>query len=319
MYTRVLGRSNLVISAMGVGCWAIGGPNWRGETPIGWSHVDDAESIRGLRRALDLGITFFDTADIYGSGHSERIVGQALAGKRDRVVLATKFGNTFDEDSHRALGRDITPEYIRRACDASLRRLNVDYIDLYQLHIKEVELPQARVVRDTLEELVSAGKIRWYGWSTDDTASAREFGQGPHCAAIQQKMNLFEGNSELLAICDESNLASIIRSPLAMGVLTGKFTAETRFPADDVRVRRLNFQGTDADKLHKVEQLRGIMCEGGRTLAQAALGWLWARSERTIPIPGFKTVAQVEENAGALNYGALTPAQMDRISAILAS
>lgn len=319
MFTRVLGKSDLPISAMGLGCWAIGGPNFRGDTPIGWSTVDDAESIRAVRRGLDLGITFFDTADVYGSGHSEQVLGQALAGKREQVVIATKFGNTFDEQAHRALGRDVSPAYIRRACDASLRRLNVDYIDLYQLHVKEVEPAQARVVRDTLEELVSAGKVRWYGWSTDDAESAREFGRGAHCAAVQQKLNLFEGNPEVLAACAELNLASIIRSPLAMGMLTGKFTTETRFPADDVRVRRLNFQGADADKLAKIEALRGILTEDGRTLAQAALGWLWARSERTIPIPGFKTAAQVEENAGALNYGPLTPAQMERIAVVLAS
>ncbi len=319
MFTRVLGKSDIQISAMGLGCWAIGGPNFRGETPIGWSTVDDAESIHAIRRALDRGITFFDTADVYGSGHSEHVLGQALAGKREQVVIATKFGNTFEEEAHRALGRDVTPEYIHRACDASLRRLNTDHIDLYQLHVKEVELSQARVVRDTLEELVVAGKIRWYGWSTDDARSAREFGKGAHCASVQQKLNLFEGNPEILDVCDEVNLASIIRSPLAMGVLTGKFTTETRFPADDVRVRRLNFQGPDAAKLRKLDAVRDILTEDGRTLAQAALGWLWARSNRTIPIPGFKTVAQVEENAGALKYGPLTQTQMERIAAVLGS
>jgi len=131
-FYRQLGRSGIRISPMGLGCWAIGGPAWRGETPVGWGKVDDAQSIRAIHAALDLGITFFDTADVYGAGHSERVLGKALAGRRDQVVVATKFGNTFDEDTRQATGADASPEYIRAACEASLRRLNTDYIDLYQ-------------------------------------------------------------------------------------------------------------------------------------------------------------------------------------------
>ncbi len=304
---------------MGLGCWAIGGPFWRGDQPVGWSQVDDNESIRAIRRAIDLGITFLDTADIYGCGHSERVVGKAVAGRRDRAILATKFGQLFDESSRQGLGRDVTPEYIRRACDASLRRLNVDVIDLYQLHVKEVELPQARIVRDTLEELVAAGKIRFYGWSTDDAPSAREFAQGAHCAAIQQRLNMFEASLETLAVCEEYNLASINRSPLGMGLLTGKFRADTQFPKDDVRSRRLDFTNEAGAQLRKLNAIREILTQDGRTLAQAALGWLWARSAVTVPIPGFKTVAQIKENAGAMRYGALSDAQMKQIALLIAS
>jgi aryl-alcohol dehydrogenase-like predicted oxidoreductase len=302
---------------MGLGCWAIGGPFWKGDTPVGWSQVDDAESIRAIHRALDLGITFFDTADVYGCGHSERVVGQALAGHRDRVVIATKFGQTFIEETRQATGYSVEPEHIRSACDASLRRLNIDVIDLYQLHVKDVDLQQARAVRDTLEGLTAAGKIRYYGWSTDDTPSAREFALGEHCTAIQQRLNIFEGNAEILTVCDEYRLASINRSPLAMGLLTGKFTAETRFPEDDVRVGRLDFKGAQAPLLQKLERMRSVLTRDGRTLAQAALGWLWARSDKTIPIPGFKTVAQVEENAGALRHDPLSNGQMQEIAALL--
>jgi aryl-alcohol dehydrogenase-like predicted oxidoreductase len=300
-----------------MGCWAIGGPWWKGTLPVGWSQVDDDESVRAIHRAIDLGVNFFDTADTYGCGHSERVVGKAIAGKRDSLVIATKFGQMFIEETKQGTGYNVTPDYIKQACDASLRRLHIDVIDLYQLHVKDVSLTQAAIVRDTLEELVTAGKIRWYGWSTDEPDKARVFAAGKHCAAIQQRFNIFEGDEQTLAVCEEFNLASIIRSPLAMGTLTGKFNADTKFPDDDVRVSRYDFQGEQVKLLHQLNTIRDILTRDGQTLAQAALGWLWARSEKTIPIPGFKTVAQVEENAGAMRYGALKPDQMQEISRLL--
>lgn len=318
MFTRTLGRSGIQVSGLGLGCWAIGGPAWKGTNPIGWSKVDDSESIRAIHRAIDLGITFFDTANIYGCGHSESVLGQALSGRRDQVVIATKFGQTFDEKTRQGTGYDLSPEYIRQSCEASLRRLNTHVIDLYQLHVKDVDLVHAKVVRDTLEDLVAAGKIRYYGWSTDDAASAQMFAQGVHCTAIQQKLNVFEGDAAVLEVCEKNNLASINRSPLAMGLLTGKFTAETTFPDDDVRVRRFNFQGAQGQYLKRLAELHDILTRDGRTLAQAALGWLWARSANTVPIPGFKTVAQAEDNAGTLRCGPLSQDQMKQIDAILA-
>lgn len=319
MFTRRLGKSDIQVSATGLGCWAIGGPFWKGTTPVGWSQVNDDESIRAIHRALELGITFFDTADIYGCGHSERVVAQALAGRRREVVIATKFGQTFIEETRQGTGYNVQPEYIRQACDASLRRLNIDCIDLYQLHVKDVALAQAKVVRDTLEDLVAAGKIRYYGWSTDEAPSARAFAEGPHCAAVQQRLNILEGNAEVLAICEQFDLASINRSPLGMGLLTGKFTRETKFPDDDVRVQRFDFQGAQARDLDKLAAIRDVLTQDGRTLAQAALGWLWARSKVTIPIPGFKTMAQVEENAGAMKFGPLSGEQMKQVAALLAA
>ncbi len=127
MFTRTLGRSEIVVSAVGMGCWAIGGPFWRGDTPVGWGQVDDAESTRAIHRALDLGVTFFDTADVYGAGHSERVLGAALGGRRGEVVIATKFGNVFDEETRAITGADQSPAFIRQACEASLRRLGTDY------------------------------------------------------------------------------------------------------------------------------------------------------------------------------------------------
>jgi aryl-alcohol dehydrogenase-like predicted oxidoreductase len=318
MFTRTIGRSNITVSALGLGCWAIGGPFWRGENPVGWGQVDDAESLRAIQRALDLGITFFDTADVYGCGHSERLLGQALAGKRDKVVIASKFGNIFDEQTRHITGEDASPTYIRQACEASLRRLNTDYIDLYQLHLGNYDLVKAVEVRETLEALVAEGKIRAYGWSTDNPERARLFAAGPHCTAIQQRLNIFEGNAEVLAICEEFNLASINRGPLAQGLLTGKFTADSQLPADDVRHGWNLREGNLAQRLQKLDRLRTVLTRDGRTLAQAALGWLWARSRQTIPIPGFKTVKQVEENAAALSFGPLSQEQMSDIEQLLA-
>lgn len=318
MFTRSLGRSGIVVSSMGLGCWAIGGPFWH-DGWVGYGNVDDNESIRAIHRALDLGVTFFDTADAYGCGRSERILGQALAGRRDRVVIATKFGYVPDEQNCQITGTDASPEYVRRACEASLRRLNTDVIDLYQFHIDDYDPVQSVEVREALEALVAEGKIRWYGWSTDDIEQANAFAAGPHCTAIQHALNIFVENEPILALCEKFNLASINRGPLSMGILTGKFKADSTFPENDIRHRLgWNFrEGRLAERLQKLETIRQVLTSDGRTLAQAALGWLWARNDRTLPIPGFKTVAQVEENVGAARFGPLTAEQMTAIDALL--
>ena len=318
MNTRTLGRSNIDVSALGMGCWAIGGPFWRGDKPVGWGDVDDAESMRAIARALELGVTLFDTSDVYGCGHSERILGEALRGRRDQVVIATKFGNVFDEQTRQITDASGDPAHIRAACDASLRRLQTDYIDLYQFHLGGYDLDKTDDVIATLEELVDAGKIRWYGWSTDDPERAAKFAEGPHCAAIQQRLNLFEGNEETLGICEENNLASLNRGPLAMGLLTGKFSADSTLPANDVRAGNgWDFRsGEQARRLAALDEMRTVLTRDGRTLAQAAIGWLWAHSNATIPIPGFKNVAQVEENAGALAYGPLSNGQMVELATL---
>lgn len=322
-FIRQLGKSGIQVSAMGLGCWAIGGPftNMEG-VPAGWSDVDDNESIRALHRALDLGVNFFDTADVYGAGHSEEILGKALTGRRDSVVIATKFGNVFDSETRQCTGEDGSPEYVRKALKASLRRLNTEYIDLYQFHIWGYPPKEAGRTRDVLEELVKEGKIRGYAWSTDVLESVKVFAEGPNCTAVQQQLNVFGGNDEILALCKEKNLASVNRSPLAMGLLTGKFQESTRFPANDVRRHAEWFEGFKEGKpnpewLKKLDVIREILTSGGRTLAQGALAWIWGRSEKTIPIPGFKTVRQVEENATAMQFGPLNAEQMREIDALL--
>jgi aryl-alcohol dehydrogenase-like predicted oxidoreductase len=163
VFTRRLGRSGIEVSALGIGCWAIGGPIYRDGKQSGWGEVDDNVSMRAIHRALEMGVTFLDTADIYGAGHSERVLAKALEGKRDQVVIATKFGNKFDEETRRAAGRDASPGYVRESCVASLRRLSTDRIDLYQLHIGDYDTSKAAEVMGVLEELVVEGKIRSYG------------------------------------------------------------------------------------------------------------------------------------------------------------
>jgi len=323
-FTRELGRSRIQVSAMGLGCWAIGGPFWSGDAAVGWGDVDDDESIRAIHRALDLGVTFFDTSDVYGTGHSERVLGRALAGHRDQVVLATKFGNTFDESTRQITGSDASPEYIRRACDASLQRLKTDYIDLYQFHLNDYDPEQAAVVREALEELVAAGKIRQYGWSTDFPERARVFAAGRNCTSVQHQMNVLDDAGPMIALCEELNLASINRGPLAMGLLTGKYRAGSALSSNDVRgdrgpawMRYFKDGRPNPEWLKKLDAIRQILISGGRTLAQGALAWIWGRSGKTIPIPGFRTVAQVKENCAAMQFGPLDAAQMGEINAVL--
>ncbi|MGA9397649.1 MAG: aldo/keto reductase [Anaerolineaceae bacterium] len=317
MLKRTLGKSGIEVSPMGLGCWAIGGPFWKKDQPVGWGQVNDPDSIRAIQHALDLGITFFDTADVYGCGHSEQVLGKALAGRRDQVTLATKFGQEFDEQTRQVIGYNYEPTHIRNACEASLKRLSTDHIDLYQLHIKTLDREPALIVMDTLEQLVDDGKILYYGWSTDDPERARLFANGNHCTAIQLRLNLLEDNAETLAVCEKFNLAAINRSPLIMGLLTGKFKRDTVIPSDDVRSRRPTFAEERSVYLDKLDRVREILTLDGRTLAQGALGWLWARSKNNIPIPGFKTIDQVEENIHAQHFGPLTGGQMAQIAAIL--
>ncbi len=323
-FIRKLGRSGIEISALGMGCWAIGGPFWSGETPNGWGEVDDDESIRAIHIALDLGVNFFDTANVYGAGHSERVLARAFSGRRDKVVIATKFNAVFDEQTRQVTGSDSSPAGIRKACDESLRRLATDYIDLYQFHDNGFPADKAVPVRETLEELVKEGKIRAYGWSTDFADRAEVFAQGKNCTSIQLQLNVLDDNKEVIALCEKYNLAAINRGPLAMGLLTGKYDANTKPSMDDVRgakspewMKYFKDGKPGPEWLKKMEAVREILTSGGRTLAQGAIGWLWTHSEQTIPIPGFRTVKQVEENCGALQFGKLSDQQMKQISEIL--
>jgi aryl-alcohol dehydrogenase-like predicted oxidoreductase len=322
--TRPLGRGGIRVSALGMGCWAIGGPFWAAGQPLGWGEVDDDESVRAIHRALDLGVTFFDTANVYGAGHSEEVLGRALAGRRDEVVIATKFGNLSDPETREVTGSDGTPDGVRRQLEASLRRLGTDHVDLYQLHLNDFPVEQALELVPVLDELVARGDLRAYGWSTDFPERATAYAEAsPNVTAIQHDFSVLKDSAGVLAVCERFGLASINRGPLAMGLLTGKYTGSSTLGADDIRGIAPEWlayfrDGRPAPEfLARVEAVREVLRSGGRTLAQGAIGYLWGRSETTIPIPGCRTVAQVEENAGALAFGPLGKDQVAEVDRLL--
>jgi aryl-alcohol dehydrogenase-like predicted oxidoreductase len=320
MNQRTLGRSQIEVSPLGMGCWAIGGIWQFLDIQAGWGAVDDNESIRTVQHALDSGVNFFDTAANYGTGHSERILAQGLAGKRDKAVIATKFGFHVNEAGKHVTHYDKPDDVIsqvRAECEASLRRLNTDYIDLYQLHVWDYALEPAAALRDVLESLVHEGKIRTYGWSTDSVDAARVFAEGEHCVAIQHDLNVVKDAPDMLALCEQLNLASVNRSPLARGALTGKYSKNTTFAANDVRRDPWSMETFFTPTLDKLDALRDILTSDGRTLTQGALAWIWARSGKTVPIPGIRTVAQATENAAAMQFGPLNADQMRQIDELL--
>ena len=319
METRRLGRSDLKVSAIGLGCWAIGGPfDVRSEGyvgPMGWGQVDDDESIRAIHEALDLGINLFDTASNYGAGHSEEILGRALDGRRDGVVIATKFGSVVDPSGRAHVGSNADPDFIRESCDTSLRRLRTDVIDLFQFHWGDFDPAGASEVIEVLEELVAGGKIRWYGWSTDQPDRAVAFAGAPHMTAVQFEVNVLRDAPKMIDLCEEHDWAGLVKRPLSSGLLSGKYDATSTFPDDDGR-RSWNLASPGAaGLLAAVDSLRPALTVAGRTMAEGALAWVLARSDRLVPIPGFKTVDQVRTNAAVLASGPLSQEEASRATA----
>lgn len=324
MSGRELGGTGIVIPPLGMGCWAIGGPFWHDTTPLGWGQVDDGESAKAIQFAFDLGIRLFDTADVYGTGRSERVLGRALSGHRDEVIIASKWGNTYDESSRQLLTPDITPSYMRQALEATLRRLSTDYIDIYQFHLADIAPVETMPLLEELESLVAAGKIRTYGWSTDDTQRAGSWAVGEHCSVVQHELNVLRDAPEMLSLIERQGWASLNRGPLAMGLISDKYASDTLLPDDDVRGRpapdwmRYFENGRPSPRwLARRDAIRDILTSDGRSPVQGALAWIWARSPATIPLPGFRTVDQVRENAGALEYGSLSDSAMAEIAQLL--
>jgi aryl-alcohol dehydrogenase-like predicted oxidoreductase len=319
----MLGKSKLQVSAVGMGCWAIGGPwTWaqpgNEPFPAGWGNTDDDESIRAIHAALDMGVNFFDTAANYGAGHSEVVLGRALKGKRDNVVIATKFGHIVNEEKKTVYGdADQILRNVRTDVENSLRRLQTDVIDIYQLHEGGYDPKLALELQSVLEELVSSGKICWYGWSTDVVDSAREFASGAHCTSIQFCLNAIYDNAEMRKVCMDFDLAGINKDPLNKGVLTGKFNSTSTFPDNDIRSRADFSDPEMVKRLKAVDEICDILTSNGRTMAQGALAYIWVLDERMVPIPGFKSMQQVKDNAGALEFGPLTEAQVKEIQTIV--
>jgi aryl-alcohol dehydrogenase-like predicted oxidoreductase len=320
---RILGRTGRPTAAIGLGCWAIGGHFTLDGRNDGWGEVDDAQSVRAIQVGLDLGATLLDTADAYGTGHSETVIGSAIKGRRHEVTIATKFGFTYDAAQRALIAIDVSPAHIDWANAQSLKRLGTDRIDLYQIHPGEITEAEADAAGETLERLAEAGRIGHWGWSTDNAAAARRMLHFPHFAAVQQELNVLHDGPDMLDFCAEAGLASLNRSPLAMGLLSGKFGADTRFSATDVRgaghawVKHFKDGMPTPEVLARLATLRDLLTSGGRTPAQGALGWILARSQNTFPIPGFKTESQVRDNLGALDKGPLPAAVMAEIDAVL--
>jgi aryl-alcohol dehydrogenase-like predicted oxidoreductase len=295
MQTRAL--AGLVVSAQGLGC--MGMSEFYGT-------ADQAEAERTIHRALDLGITFLDTADMYGPFTNEQLVGRAIAGRRDEVVLATKFGNERTPDGG-AVGINGRPEYVHRACEASLRRLGVDVIDLYYQHRVDTTVP----VEDTwgaLRELVEAGKIRHAGISEAAPETIRRAHAVQPVAAVQTEYSLWTRDPEddgVLATCAELGIGFVAYSPLGRGFLSGRIRTVDDLAPDDFRRRSPRFQGEALEQnLRLVDRVRAIADEKGVTAGQLALAWVMAQSDRdgnpgVVPIPGTKRVAYLEENAAA--------------------
>jgi aryl-alcohol dehydrogenase-like predicted oxidoreductase len=325
LYKRKIPKLNVETSALGVGTWAIGGPFTGSDGRAhGWGDVNPEESIKALKRAFELGVRVFDTADVYGCGHSEELIGKTLKDHRDEIIIITKFGEVFDSKTKRQLGEEGSPKYVRKAVEGSLKRLKTDYIDIYLLHIWGYPIDKAAETMNALEDLVSEGIIRGYGWSTDSTSRASAYADRKHYVAVESELNIFRVTSEIISLCEKKQLANINRTPLAMGLLSGKYTPQApRLPENDIRTATpdwlVYFKNGKAtpEFTKKLEQVKEILTEDGRTLVQGAIGWIWAKSPMTIPIPGFKTVKQVEENAKALEYGPLKPSQMKAIDEIL--
>jgi aryl-alcohol dehydrogenase-like predicted oxidoreductase len=294
MEQRSLGSQGLRVSALGLGCMGMS---------QSYGPADEQESIATIHRALDLGVTFLDTADMYGPFTNERLVGRAIAGRRDEVVLATKFGNERREDGS-WVGINGRPDYVRRACDASLLRLAVDHIDLYYQHRVDRTVP----VEETwgaMQELVQAGKVLYLGISEAAPSTIRRANAVHPVTALQSEYSLFtrDPEGEVLATVRELGIGFVAYSPLGRGLLSGRLstTSPEEFADDDFRRNHPRFEGENlARNLELVERVRRLADDKGVTPAQLAVAWLLAQGDDIVPIPGTKRRRYLEENVAAL-------------------
>ena len=307
MKTRKLGNQGLEVSELGLGC--MGMSEFYGNS-------DDQEAIATIHHALDLGVTFLDTADMYGPFTNEKLVGRAIEDRRDRVILATKFGNVRSADGG-WLGISGKPQYVQQACDASLQRLGVDVIDLYYQHRVDLTVPIEETV-GAMAELVKQGKVRYLGLSEAAPATIRRAHAIHPIAALQTEYSLWsrDPEDEILPTLQELGIGFVPYSPLGRGFLTGAITTPDDFAADDFRRRSPRFQGDNfAKNLQVVEQVKAITAEKGITTGQLALAWLLAQGDYIVPIPGTKRRSYLEENVGATDV-TLTAADLSRINAV---
>lgn len=287
-----LGTSDLTVNRMGLGC--MGMSEFYGES-------DEQESIATLHGAIEQGVDFYDTADMYGSGHNEELIGRAFAGKWDKVVLATKFGFLRDDKGGFA-GLDCSPDYIRQACEASLRRLNREVIDLYYAHRIDPNVPVEETV-GAMSDLVKAGKIRYIGLSEASSDELQRASKEATVTALQTEYSLWSRDVEedILATCRDLNIAFVAYSPLGRGFLTGAITGRDTLEETDFRLHSPRFQEDTIEK-NKVflSLIEGIAREKDATPAQVALAWVLHQGEDIFPIPGTRKISRLKENLAAL-------------------
>ncbi len=303
MDRRKLGTQGLEVSALGLGC--MGMSEFYGTT-------DEGEAIATIHRALELGIDFLDTADMYGSGANEQLVGKAIGDRRDEVVLATKFGNVRNDDGSREVRGD--PEYVRQACEASLRRLGLDHVDLYYQHRVDFRVPIEETV-GAMAELVAAGKVRYLGLSEASPETIRRAQAVHPISALQSEYSLWTRDPEdgPLPACRELGIGFVAYSPLGRGFLTGQIRSPEDFGEDDFRSRLPRFQGENFQRnLELVAVVEELANEKGRTPSQIALAWVLGRGDDIVPIPGTKRRSYLEENAAAVDVE-LTAEDLERL------
>jgi aryl-alcohol dehydrogenase-like predicted oxidoreductase len=295
MDTRTLGSQGLTVSAEGLGCMGMS---------AFYGAFDDTENTATLNRALELGVTFFDTADVYGPFTNERLVGPVLAPHRDSVVIATKFGNEVDADGNRTGNVNGTPEYIRHSVDGSLQRLGIDVIDLYYQHRVDPDTPIEETF-GALGELVAAGKVRYLGISEAAPETIRRAHATAPLSAVQTEYSLFTRDVEdngVLATVRELGIGFVPYSPLGRGFLSGKIRSVEDFDEDDFRRTSPRFQGENFDaNLRVLDEVVAIARDKGVTPSQLALAWVLAQGEDVVPIPGTRRIANLEENVSALD------------------
>jgi len=298
MQYRTLGNTGIRVSEIGFGGWAIGGSAEASGTPLGWGKTSDDESLAAIRRARDLGVTFFDTADSYGFGRSESLLGIVLSRMRQEVVLATKVGVV--RGSTGELKKDFSRQHIFHAVDGSLKRLRTDYIDVYQVHNPTIDELRREEIQEAMEMLQDAGKIRFWGVSISTPEEGLEIVQRGWAHALQVLYNVLNQAParELFPVAKEKGYGIIARVPLASGLLTGKFRPDAVFPADDLRQNFLMARRLE-EVLGRVDEVKSIIGGTARTLAEGALRFVVADDAVSTTIPGARNARQVEMNVGA--------------------
>jgi len=294
MKTRKLGRAGLTVSAIGLGCMGMS---------EFYGGCDDQESVATIHRALDMGVTFLDTADVYGPHKNEELVGKAIQGKRDQIILATKFGIVRDPANPNVRGVNGKPDYVRRSCDASLKRLGVSYIDLYYQHRVDPSTPIEETV-GAMADLVREGKIRYIGLSEANPTTLRRAAKVHPITALQTEYSLWtrDPEKEVLRTARALGIGFVAYSPLGRGFLTGQFRQFEDLPADDYRRNSPRFQGENFQKnLDLVKKVEEIAREKGCKPSQLALAWVLAQGDDIVPIPGTKHRKYLEENVAAVD------------------